>query len=369
MENQHLSITAGQLRDWLEINKNVVILDVRPIEQRQEWYIPGSIHVDAYQSLNANDPTVLDEISIPQNVPVVTVCGAGRTSTIAAKELRKKGVEAFSLEGGMKAWSTAWNTATFSFGAFEVIQFRRTGKGCLSYMLISDREAIVIDASLPVEVYEKILSEQRLSLKFTIDTHIHADHISRSKQLAEKLNVPFYLPLQDKVIFNYKPIIENAKLTAGDVSITAIHTPGHTLESTCYLVDDKILFTGDTLFIDGIGRPDLKASTAETKHKASLLYNSLQRLMAMNANIIVLPGHTNKPVDFNKVPIQASLGTIKKNVTMLRLGEDEFVRALLERIPPTPTNYLSIVEKNISGEFAGINTADLEAGANRCSIA
>ncbi len=123
---------------------------------------------------------------------------------IAATELRKKGIEAYSLEGGMKAWSMAWNTATITFENFKVVQFRRTGKGCLSYMIISGDEAIVIDASLSIEAYEQALSEQGASLKFTIDTHIHADHLSRSKQLAEKFNVPLYLPAQDKISFSFK---------------------------------------------------------------------------------------------------------------------------------------------------------------------
>jgi glyoxylase-like metal-dependent hydrolase (beta-lactamase superfamily II)/rhodanese-related sulfurtransferase len=368
MENKQLTVDADQLRTWLEAGKDVVVLDVRPKEQREEWQIPDSIYVDAYQRLNANDPSVLDEVSIPQNVPVVTVCAAGRTSLIAATKLRKKGIEAYSLEGGMKAWSIAWNTATLTFSNFSVVQYRRTGKGCLSYMIISDGEAIVVDASLSVETYEQVLREQGLSLKFTVDTHIHADHLSRSKQLAHKFNVPFYLPAQNKVTFDFKPIVEDVSLKVGKVSIKAIKTPGHTLESMAYLVEDKVLFTGDTLFIDSIGRPDLKASTEKIKQKAGLLFHSLQKLTALDDGIIVLPGHTSKPVDFNNIPIQASLTSIKQNVSMLHLSEEEFVQTILLRIPPTPANYLAIVEKNIAGSYDDVSPEELEAGANRCAI-
>lgn len=368
MENKQLSVDAEKLRTWLEDKKDVVVLDVRPKEQREEWQIPGSIYIDAYQRLNANDLSVLDEVTIPENVPVVTVCAAGRTSTIAANELRKKGIEAYSLEGGMKAWSTAWNTATLTFGNFSVVQYRRTGKGCLSYMIISDGEAIVIDASLSVEAYEQAIAAQGLTLKFTVDTHIHADHLSRSKQLAEKFNVPFYLPVQNKVTFNFTALTEDAILKVGNVSVMAIKTPGHTLEGMSYLVADKVLFTGDTLFVDSIGRPDLKASTEEAKQKASLLFHSLQKLTALDGGIIVLPGHTSKPVEFNNVPVQASLASIKQNVSMLHLSEEEFVQTILQRIPPTPANYLAIVEKNITGSYDDVNPEELEAGANRCAI-
>ena len=273
MENEQFSIDAEQLRSLLEDKKDVIVLDVRPKEQREEWQIPGSIYIDAYQRLNANDPSVLDEVSLPANVPVVTVCAAGRTSMIAANELRKKGIEAYSLEGGMKAWSMAWNTAELTFKNFQVVQFRRTGKGCLSYMIISGNEAIMVDASLSVEVYKQILTKNGLSLKFTVDTHIHADHLSRSKQLADKFNVPYYLPAQNKVTFSFKAIAEDVTLTVGNVKVQPLHTPGHTLESMSYLIGDKVLLTGDTLFIDSIGRPDLKSSIEETRHKAQFAFS------------------------------------------------------------------------------------------------
>src|SRR5678815_3711993 len=111
MDSNGLTVSVEELRILLEKKEPVVVLDVRPDEQREEWQIPGSMYIDAYQRLNANDPTVLDEISMPKNTKVVTVCAAGRTSKIAANELRKRGVEAYSLEGGMNAWSMAWNKA------------------------------------------------------------------------------------------------------------------------------------------------------------------------------------------------------------------------------------------------------------------
>jgi len=268
----------------------------------------------------------------------------------------------------MKAWSVSWNTATASFDKFRIVQIRRTGKGCLSYLLISGEEGMVVDASLPVEVYERMLLEEGVSLKFTIDTHIHADHLSRSKELADKFRVPYYLPPQDRASFDFRRLEEDIRLQVGDVFVKAIHTPGHTLESTCLLIDGKVLLTGDTLFIDSIGRPDLKLSPKETRKKATLLYHSLQKLMSMNESIIVMPGHTSKPVDFDKIPVMAHLSSIKDNVKMLNLAEDDFVGTLLRRIPPTPPNYLSIVEKNISGDYADAVTPDLEAGANRCAI-
>jgi len=362
------TISAEALRTAMENDEPVFILDVRPVPQRAEWQIPGSHYIDAYKRLNEGDTSVLDEIEIPVNIKVITVCAAGRISQIAADALREKGIDAYSLEGGMKAWSTAWNTASISFPDFEIIQFRRTGKGCLSYMIASNGEAMIVDASLPVEVYSEDLQQQQLTLKYVADTHIHADHLSRSKQLAETCNATLCLPENNKVDFDYHAVEDDAVLNIGTISIKAIHTPGHTVESTCYLINDKVLLTGDTLFINGVGRPDLKANNEEAMQKSKLLFYSLQHLLMLNDDTIVLPCHTSKPVEFNHIPVQATLGSIKETVFMLHLNEQEFTNTILQRIPPTPANYLSIVEKNIKGNFSDINPADLEAGANRCAI-
>lgn len=368
MDNKKVTVNTQELGKWLEEKRKVTVLDIRPKEQRDEWHIPGSIHLDAYEKLKANDPSILDEVFLPENVPVVTVCAAGRTSMIAANELRKKGIKAYSLEGGMKAWSLAWNTARLDFDKFYIVQVRRTGKGCLSYIIISDNEAVVIDASLPVEVYESLLSQENVKLKFAIDTHIHADHLSRSKQLAEKFHVPLYLPPQEKVTFDFKALNGDVVLTVGNVTITSIKTPGHTLESTCCLVDNKVLITGDTLFINSVGRPDLNATTEETKEKASLLYHSLKKLLSMDDDIVVLPGHTSKPIPFDSVAIQAPLAAVRKNVSGLLNSQQELIQTIIRNSPPTPANHLRIIEKNILGEYESENVADLEAGANRCAI-
>jgi glyoxylase-like metal-dependent hydrolase (beta-lactamase superfamily II)/rhodanese-related sulfurtransferase len=367
MENAK-QIDTNILRSWLEKRKEVSVLDIRPIQERTEWFIPGSIYLNAYEKLKNNDPDALHGLHLDKAIPVVTICAGGKTSLIAADFLQKQGFEAYSLEGGMKAWSLSWNTARISFADFEVIQFRRTGKGCLSYMIVSNKEAIIVDASLPIEVYQEILQKNNLALKFVIETHIHADHLSRSKQLSESSNAPLYLPFPNKVNFHFDPIFDTTGFQVGTIRVKAIQTPGHTIESTSFLIDDKVLLTGDTLFINGVGRPDLKASTDEALQKSKLLYNSLQKLLSLDESIIVLPAHTSQPVDFDNSPVQTTIGDIKKNVPMLKLTEEEFVNTVLQRIPPTPANYLSIVEKNIKGDFSEINPVDLEAGANRCAI-
>ena len=122
---------AMTLRDMLESGERVTVVDVRRGEDFDEWSIPGSVHYDAYDALNAGDGQAMEALELPDGVPVVTVCGRGRSSAVAAAQLRRKGYEAFSLEGGMQAWSLAWNTAEVPLpgAGVEVVQMRRTGKG------------------------------------------------------------------------------------------------------------------------------------------------------------------------------------------------------------------------------------------------
>lgn len=361
-------IDTNTLRTWLATGKEVSILDIRPIQERMEWFIPGSVYYNAYDKLKANNPNALQGLHLDKTIPIVTICAGGKTSLIAADQLYEQGFEAYSLQGGMKEWSLSWNTAKLSFPDFEIIQFRRTGKGCLSYLIASNSEAIIVDASLPIEVYQDILKNEDLHLKYVIETHIHADHLSRAKQLAESFNATLNLPAPNKVNFDFIPVTGSTVFQIGNISIKAIQTPGHTLESTSYLVDDKVLLTGDTLFINGVGRPDLKANNDEAIQKSKMLYQSLQKLLAMNDNTIVLPAHTSQPVEFDDIPIQTTIGNIKKTVSMVQLSEEDFINTIQQRIPPTPANYLSIVEKNIKGDFSDINPVDLEAGANRCAV-
>ena len=125
------SIGAMTLRDMLERGERVTVVDVRKWEDHAEWSIPGSVHLDAYDALNAGDERAMQGLDLPEGAPVVTVCGRGRSSALAAEQLRRLGYQALSLEGGMKAWSLAWNTAEVPLpGArAEVVQMRRTGKG------------------------------------------------------------------------------------------------------------------------------------------------------------------------------------------------------------------------------------------------
>ena len=155
----------------------------------------------------------------------------------------------------------------------------------------------------------------------------------------------------------------------GNAMLEVVHTPGHTLESTSFRLGDDVVFTGDTLFVDGVGRPDLKASQDEAVKRSKLLYDSLHRLLNLDPDTKVLPAHLATAVPFDNKLITESIDNLVNTLDLLRLNEDQFVKYTTSRIPPTPPNYQTIVALNKQGSYEGHNPADLEAGANRCAIA
>ena len=226
----------------------------------------------------------------------------------------------------------------------------------------------MIDASLDPAVYLSLAAERGWTIRHVLDTHIHADHLSRSRNLARDAGATLWLPEQRRARFPHQPLRDGAQVRFGDATLHARHTPGHTLESTTYLIGEHWLLTGDTLFPAAVGRPDLEASVDEARERALLLHASLRRLFGLEPERLVMAAHASQPVAFDNVPVTARLCAARDAVA---LPEDamDFARRVLDRLPPTPPNHRLIVGLNESGELPDGDPTDLEAGANRCAIA
>ena len=363
-------IDVDGLRDWLDRREPVTVVDVRSAEARAEWSIPGSVHVDAYADLRQGRPGPLADAELPANRPIVTVCNAGKMSETAADVLANRGFSVQSLTGGMKAWSLAWNAARVFLldTPAQVIQIRRTGKGCLSYLVASDGEAAVIDPSLSPDIYVEFARRANMGIKHVLETHIHADHLSRARQLAAATGATLHLPAQQRVAFPFTPLSDGDRLSVGRAALIARSTPGHTMESVCFVLDEVAVFAGDTLFVDGVGRPDLHADADAARDRARLLFRSLQSLRHLNPDAVVLPAHTNRPVAFDGRPVATTIGAASSWLDKWLSSETAFVNRLVSQLPDTPPNFLKIVELNERGELPTGDVTDLEAGANRCAI-
>lgn len=365
------TIAVAQLAAWLAQGRPVTVLDVRPAHERAEWSIPGSLYIDLYDDLKAGQTRGLAGLAFPSDRPVVTVCGAGKTSLVAANYLRQQGLDARSLKGGMRAWSLAWNQAPVALAdsGAQVVQVRRTGKGCLSYLIGSDGVAAVIDPSLAPEVYHDLAHAHGWTIAHVLETHVHADHWSRGRLLAEQSGATLHLPADAPVTYAHSPLHDGDEVALGASRIRMLHTPGHTPESACYLLDGQALFTGDTLFVGAVGRPDLEASPDQARQRAHWLYASLHRALALPPQTLILPGHTSAPVDFDGRALSTTLAAARAEVALLRPPEAEFVETLLARIPAAPPNHHTIVALNRAGALPAGDLSELEAGANRCAVA
>jgi glyoxylase-like metal-dependent hydrolase (beta-lactamase superfamily II) len=176
------------------------------------------------------------------------------------------------------------------------------------------------------------------------------------------------MPPQHRARFAFTPITDGESIPLGTATLRALHTPGHTAESTSFVLNEAAVFTGDTLFTNSVGRPDLHTSADAARERASALFASLNRLRTLGPETIVLPAHTGEPIAFDGRAVSATLKEVTAWLAEWLTSESGFVNRVTSNVPPTPPNFVRIVELNEAGEFSAGDPTDLEAGANRCAV-
>ncbi|WP_408009015.1 MBL fold metallo-hydrolase [Pseudalkalibacillus sp. A8] len=370
-------MTAKEITRKVLKNEKLFILDVRNESDFGDWKIEGdaveTINMPYFELLEGVDP-VMDQL--PKNQEVLVVCAKEGSSKFVGEQLVEAGLEdVFYLEGGMKSWSE--HLEPVKIGDLRdggtIYQFVRIGKGCLSYLIESDGEAMIIDSNRMTEPYETFVKEKGLKVKHIADTHLHADHISGGRRLGEIFDADYYLPPKDaqKVTFEYNKLEEGNDLTVGNttVQIQPIYSPGHTIGSTSFIVDDQYLLTGDILFVKSIGRPDLAGKAEDwVGDLRETLYSKYKKL---SDDLMILPAHFSKVEELGKDgSVKANLGDLyKKNSGLNIEDEREFRKVVTENLPPQPNSYLEIRKTNmgkISPETD--EQREMEIGPNRCAV-
>lgn len=193
------------------------------------------------------------------------------------------------------------------------------------------------------------------AITIVIDTHVHADHLSGGRRLAELAGAPYALheSNEGKTAYRFAPLADGQLIVAGNTRIRVLHTPGHTEDSICLLVSDLrrgdapwFVVTGDTLFVGSVGRPDLAGREQEM---AARLWHSLHhKLLTLPENLEIFPGHQAGSAcgaDLSGKP-SSTIGFEKRWNPLLSLGRDEFVAEVLASIPPRPAGMDRIVAIN-----------------------
>lgn len=254
--------------------------------------------------------------------------------------------------------------------------------GCLAqgaYYIESNGEAAIIDPLREVQPYIDMANERGAKIKYVFETHFHADFVSGHVDLASKTGADIvYGPVLIEPEFKAYIATDNEQFKIGNVTITALHTPGHTMESTCYLLkdqdgNDKAIFTGDTLFIGDVGRPDLAQKIVEdlTQEKlAGHLFDSLRnKIMPLNNDIIVYPAHGAGSACGKNMSKETfdTLGNQKATNYALRadMTKEEFIKEVTTGLMPPPAYFPENVMMNIKG-YDSIDTV-LERGQQALS--
>lgn len=367
---------ASQVAKKVINNEELFILDVRNADAFEDWKIDGR----RFEYLNIPYFELLDGIEeilpgIPLDKEVLVVCAKEGSSLMIAEMLAEAGREVAYLAGGMKSWSEYLEPIKVGdlTGGGELYQFVRLGKGCLSYMIISEGEAAIIDAVRFTDIFTSFAEQQNVKIKHVFDTHLHADHISGGRHIAEATGAAYYLPPKDaeEVVFQYTPLVDGTtvQIGASKIDVGAIYSPGHTIGSTSFVVDNKYLLTGDILFIDSIGRPDL-AGLAED-WVGDLRDTLYKRYRELSDELIVLPAHFMIIDELNEDGTVAKrLGDLfAQNHGLNIQDEEEFRHVVTDQLPPQPNAYQEIRQVNM-GKItpAPDEQTEMEIGPNRCAI-
>ncbi|MEI3599258.1 MULTISPECIES: MBL fold metallo-hydrolase [unclassified Oceanobacillus] len=368
--------TAAKVARKVIDNEELFILDVRNEDAFQDWKIEGH----KFEYLNVPYFELLDGVEeilpqLPTDKEVLVVCAKEGSSVMVAEMLAEEGREAAYLEGGMRSWSSYLEpvkVANLDNGG-ELYQFVRLGKGCLSYMVISEGEAAIVDAVRFTDDFINFAKDKGAKIKHVFDTHLHADHISGGRHIAAETGATYYLPPKDaaEVVFDYTALTDglNVKVGASQIDVSALYTPGHTIGSTSFIIDDQFLLTGDILFIDSIGRPDL-AGLAED-WVGDLRETLYSRYRELAEELVVLPAHFMIIDELNENgTVARRLGELFKENHGLNIeDEEEFRRTVTDNLPPQPNSHERIRQVNM-GKIIPDNDeqTEMEIGPNRCAV-
>ena len=234
--------------------------------------------------------------------------------------------------------------------------------GCLahaSYLIGCDGEAAVIDPQRDVDLYLDAATRHKLRIAHVIETHLHADFVSGHRELAERTGARIYLGARSGAKFDHVAVADGDTIRVGSCELRFIDTPGHTIESICVALTDPAtssspcaLFTGDTLFVGDVGRPDL-APDHTPQELAGLLYDSLHnKLLNLPDDVVVYPAHGAGSLCGRQMGAEHSstIGRERDTNYALRIdGRDEFVKLMTADLPPRPEYFAADVELNRSG--------------------
>jgi len=374
-------IPPQELAERLDHGEPFQVLDVRSAEKVAAGHVAFGSALDFRAMPNSKLLALssLDDLKLDPKRPVAVICNRGNSSKQSTVFLRAHGYDAFSVIGGMAAWETVYVARRLAPtpSLAHVVQIDRLGNGALSYILVSDGDALVVDPGRHVDRYDALLAELAATPAAVVDTHMHADYVSGARTAAARWQVPYFVHDDDAISpydstpgrFAHQGLSDGDTIAFGRAALRAVHVPGHTLGSVALIADDGLALTGDFLFVRSVGRPDL-GGAAEAW--ATLLWKSLERVRReWSGDLLVLPAHYASEEERRADrAVAARFDVIAATNAAVRIQDERtFLAWVAEHQTTPPAAYRTIKLANLG--LAEVTEADanlLESGPNQCAI-
>ncbi len=379
------TVTAAELYTKLLANEPLFILDVRNEQDFARWNIEGrselkSLNLPYYAFIEAEDDAVAQ---VPTDREVLVVCAKEGSSEYVAGVLRERGIVANYLAGGIVSWGNLYDVRDVVSAEWgRIVQIARPARGDISFALISDGKAALIDPLRNVQAYTDVIDAAGAQLQYIFDTHVHADHISGGPALSAATGAPYYVHPYDAIhpidmlpaVIAYQPLQDAQQFTLGRLTISTIWYPGHTLGQVNFLATapdgSRYMFTGDGIFLRSFGRPDLGG---KGEAWTPMLYESMFHRLPphLTDTTLILPAH------FSSLDEDAGNGIFAAPYAQVRAQNDglqprsleEFTAFVLSHLPVFPPEYVEIKRVNIGlSEACAGKASELELGKNICAL-
>lgn len=370
------TFTAAELYTALTTRQDIVVLDVRNKVDFARFQVESPYpftmqNISYFDFMEIEDECVA---KIIKDKPVRIVCAKEGSAKYVAEILDTHGLEDVGyLEGGIKSWGNLLVPVLLNPGeSFQLYQFIRPGKASSSYGLQNGDELMLFDPTRNIDFYLQFAKANNCKLIKTFETHLQADYIAGSRMLSEQTGAEFlankddftganikYTALQDGAFYHF---------SNPGATVMAFFTPGHTPGSTSFIIDDRYMVTGDTIFIRSIGRPDLGGQVEAWSDK---LFETLQKIKQIQGKMIVLPGHYMSWEEANNALAFASTleETMAFNKDIYAIADKKsFLSFIKNNMRKQPEEYAAIRLINANLEQVDDNKAEeLDLGKNECA--
>lgn len=370
------SYTAADLFKWLTEKEDIIVVDVRNEKEFERFKVESPypfsmLNIPYYDFMEVEEESVG---KLPQGATIRIVCAKENSAKYVAEIVANNGFKDVGyLAGGIKNWGNLLvPKQVHQAENYKVYQFIRPGKASCSYGLISDDEMMLFDPSRNIDFYMGFAKEKGCRIIKSFETHLQADYIAGSRDICAQSGAQF---LANDADFSgskndYISLVDGEMHTfsKSGPKVRVLFTPGHTPGSTCFIIDEKYFISGDMVFIDSIGRPDLGGKAVEW---AQMLFGSLNTVKMLDRNLMVLPGHYISWTEANEELIFTSSldEVIKRNQSIYDIDTLElFVDFIKENMRPQPEEYAQIrlVNGNLE-QFDNDKQEELDLGKNECA--